>query len=118
MANTNGRPPDFRSEHALALTGGHVATWRRLHNLTQDLVAQRAGVSRGSVARLESGHPGVSLDVFIRVLAVVKSLDSMLDGIDPFNTEFGRMRADLSLRERVTRPARHAKGLPVGDDPR
>lgn len=104
MPNASSRPPDFKAEHALGQTGKHISTWRRLHSLTQEQVAQRAGVSRGAVVRLENGHPGVSLDVFVRVLAVFKSLDSMLDGIDPFNTEFGRLRADLALRERVAKP--------------
>jgi len=110
MPNTKKRPPDFVSERALTLAGEHIATWRRLHDLTQEQVAQRAGVSRGSVVRLESGHPGVSLDVFVRVLAVMKSLDSMLDGIDPFKTEFGRMRADMTLRERVVKTTKRNSG--------
>ena len=108
MANTKNRPPDFKSEQALGIVGNHIATWRRLHDLTQDKVAQRAGVSRGAVVRLENGHPGVSLDVFVRVLSVMKSLDSMLEGVDPFNTEFGRLRADMSLRERVIRPTKRS----------
>ena len=46
--------------------GSDVATWRRLRRLTAAQVADRAGVSRHTVMRLENGD-GASLENVLRV---------------------------------------------------
>ena len=51
--------------------GGQLADIRLSQNRTQSQVAEEAGVSRATLARLEQGH-GVSLDSFIRVMMALK----------------------------------------------
>lgn len=80
---------------------GHLKTWRKLRGLTQAQVAERAGVARMTVHRLEAGDPGVSLETFLRVLRAVGVLDQVVGSLDPYDSDVGRLRADERLPERV-----------------
>jgi transcriptional regulator with XRE-family HTH domain len=62
--------PHRTIEQIEALIGEKLRTYRLERNLTQDIVASKAGISRGSLVRLESGQNS-SLTTFI---AVVKAL--------------------------------------------
>jgi transcriptional regulator with XRE-family HTH domain len=100
---TTRRPPDFFAEQAANLLGEHLQAWRRLQGLTQEQVAERAGVSRGAVVRLEQGKPGVALDVLLRVAGAMHITDFLVDALDPYKTDLGRARADEALPKRVRR---------------
>lgn len=91
-------PPPVR--RALTNIGGQLATWRRLRGLTAEQVADRAGVSRGTVVRLESGR-GASLENALRVARAVGVLDLLAAAADPYETDLGRARADERLPRRV-----------------
>jgi len=41
---------------------------RKIHNLSQDALAQKMGSSQSRVAKIESGDPSVSLDLIFRAL--------------------------------------------------
>ena len=97
------RSVDYATEDALRLTGERVAVWRRLLGLTQSQVAQRAGVSRGAVVRVEAGHPGASIDTFFRILGALHITDQVTDALDPLRTAVGMARADEILPKRVRR---------------
>ena len=45
-----------------------VKEQRKLHNLSQDALAQKMGSSQSRVAKIESGDPSVSLDLIFRAL--------------------------------------------------
>jgi transcriptional regulator with XRE-family HTH domain len=80
---------------------------RLSRNMTQRQLAEQAGVSLRTIGRLEKGE-GVSLDVFIRVLAALKiqqSLESLLP--DPSVRPIERVRGGASERKRA-RPRRAA----------
>lgn len=77
------------------------AAWRRLNGLTAEQVAERAGVSRGTLRRLERGEPTVGLDVFLNVARVLGPLDDFVSSLDPYETDLGRARADQALPKRV-----------------
>ena len=72
---------------------------RRLQRITAADLAQRAGVSRDSVSRLERGDPGVSLGVLLKVCAALGL--PPLDIADPLATDAGRAAALAALRRRV-----------------
>ena len=57
--------------------GEHLATWRRLRRLTAAQVADRAGLSRHTVMRLENGE-GASLENVLRVARALGVLDSLV----------------------------------------
>lgn len=81
--------------------GTHVTTWRKLLGLTAQQVADRAGISRGTLRRIESGDAGVN---FAAVLSVARSLgvlDDLVSSVDPYASDLGRLRADERLPQRV-----------------
>lgn len=80
--------------------GGDLATWRRLRRLTIAQVADRAGVSRDTVMRLEKGE-GASVEKLLRVARALGVLDSLVAALDPYLTDVGRLRSEESLPERV-----------------
>jgi transcriptional regulator with XRE-family HTH domain len=78
-----------------------VSRWRRLRGLTQAQLADRAGVSRGVVRRLEAGDGGVSVENVLRILRALGIAELMVDALDPLNSDVGRLRARQNLPERV-----------------
>ncbi|MQA11304.1 MAG: helix-turn-helix domain-containing protein [Pseudonocardiaceae bacterium] len=89
---------------ALRQLGEDLATWRRLRHLTVVEVADRAGVSRDTVLRLEKGE-GSTLENVLRVARALGVLDELARALDPYATDVGRLRADETLPARVRRPA-------------
>jgi transcriptional regulator with XRE-family HTH domain len=91
--------------------GEDIAVWRKLRRLTVAQVAERAGVSRGTVQRLESGDGGVSLANVFRIARALGVLDSLAKSLDPYATDVGRLRSEEELPQRV----RHStKGISYG----
>ena len=85
--------------------GGDLATWRRLRRLTIAQVADRAGISRDTVMRLEKGE-GASVENLLRIARALGVLDSLLTALDPYQSDVGRLRSEESLPERVRPIAR------------
>lgn len=97
------RPVSFRTQQAAGLIGEHVTTWRKLRGLTVQQVAERAGTTRQTVARLERGDVSVGLGIFLDVARSLGVLDEVVKAVDPYETPFGRARADQALPRRVRR---------------
>jgi transcriptional regulator with XRE-family HTH domain len=83
--------------------GEQLATWRRLRRLTAAQVADRAGLSRQTVMRLENGD-GASMESLLRVARALGVLDSLVAALDPYATDVGRLRSEEALPERVRPP--------------
>ena len=92
-------PPAVR--RALRQVADDVATWRRLRGLTQAQLADRAGVSRDTLTRLEGGDGGVSTENLLRILRALGVLDSLPKALDPYASDIGRLRSDEQLPRRV-----------------
>ncbi len=86
---------------ALTELTDNIVAWRKLRGLTQAQVADRAGVSRDTVGRLEAGDGGVSTETLLRVLRSLGILDVLPRALDPYETDVGRLRADEHLPARV-----------------
>jgi len=95
-------PPVTR---ALRGIGSDLAVWRKLRGLTQAQLADRAGVARTTVLRLEQGDGAVSLENALRVMRALGVMDIVTDALDPYASDIGRLRADEHLPQRV-RPRR------------
>jgi transcriptional regulator with XRE-family HTH domain len=78
-----------------------LVTWRKLRGLTQAQLADRAGIARDTLSRLENGESGVSLETVLRVLRALGLLDTLADAFDPHRSDIGRMRSDEELPKRV-----------------
>lgn len=90
---------------ALQSVADSVTAWRKLRGLTQAQLADRSGVSRDTIGRLERGDGGVSVEKLLRVLRSLGLLESVPEALDPYRSDVGRLRSDEQLPQRV-RPRR------------
>jgi len=95
------RPTSRRVVDAARDIGEQLVVWRKILGLTASQVADRAGIARGTLARIEHGDPGVSLAGFLSVVQALGQLDRVIDAVDPYETDLGRARADQVLPKRV-----------------
>jgi len=100
---TRAVPPAIR--RGLRLWAENLADWRRLSGLTQAQLADRSGISRSTLIRLEQGDGGVSLENLLRVLRALGIFELLSRALDPYESDIGRLRSDEKLRERI-RPQR------------
>jgi len=97
------RPTPFAVQQAAAQVGENLRAWRILHELTAEQVAERAGVARSTIGRLERGEPTVGFEVVLNVARALGVLDALVAATDPYETPVGRARADGRLPRRVRR---------------
>lgn len=97
------RPTPIRTRRAATDLGEHIRTWRKLLGLTAEQVAERVGVNRGTITRLERGDTAVSIGVFLSVAGALGQLDNVVKSVDPYETPLGRARSDEALPQRVRR---------------
>jgi len=87
-------PPTFpAAARQLVALGERLRAARRRRRLTQAVVAARVGVSKQTLAKLESGNPATSLATALRVLAVL-GLAQDIDRLAA-NDEIGRRLQDI-----------------------
>ena len=94
----------YLTEESVAIIhqiGAGIRTARLRRNLSQQLVAERAGISKATLGRLEKGDPGVSLAVLANVLTGL-DLEQTLAAED----EVGLALESVSRRQRGGRGAR------------
>ena len=89
-------PPVFPKEkEQLSQLGERLKLARLRRKLSSAVVAQRAGISRGSVYKVEAGDPGATLGTYFRVLSVL-GLNPDLDAVAA-DDKLGRKLQDLAL---------------------
>lgn len=95
------------TENILKTLGEQIKLARLRRNLTAELVAERAGVSRSSLWKVESGSPAVAMGIYAAVLHALNNMDKDLLLVAK-DDEMGRKLQDLELitRKRATRRAR------------
>lgn len=97
--STNRAPAPVR--RALRTIGTDVVTWRKLRGLTQAQLADRAGVARNTLNRLERGDGGLSTENLLRILRALGVLEGVQRALDPYESDVGRLRSDQRLPDRV-----------------
>ena len=95
------RPTTAKTKLAAKQIGENIATWRKLYGLTSQQLADKAAVSRATISRLENGDPTVSFETFLNACRALSSLDAVVEATDPYETDYGRIRADQTLPQRV-----------------
>ena len=95
------RPVSHKVVTANKEIGEQLRTWRKLLRLTLVQVADRAGISRSTLQRIEKGDGGVSFQAVLSTARALGILDVIVNATDPYETEFGRARADQALPERI-----------------
>lgn len=81
------------SREAVVLLGGLIRRSRIERKLTIEELAERAGVSRGLVRRIESGDPGCSIGAVFEAAAIV--------GVKLFDADQPALSAHVSETSRM-----------------
>ncbi len=87
-----------RAAHSL---GEYLAGWRKILGLTAEQVADRAGISRTTLRKIEHGDAGVRFGAVLSVARSLGVLDRIIESADPLASDLGRARASLLNRRRV-----------------
>lgn len=95
-----------QEQRILSGLGERLRLARKRRKLSISVVAQRAGISRMTLYKVEAGDAGVTLGSYVRVLAVL-GLESDLSTLAA-DDKVGRKLQDLVL-EQVSRRPRGAK---------
>ena len=91
------KPPVIfpQEQRLLSSLGERFKLARLRRKLSNAAVAQRAGISRSSVYKVEAGDPGATLGTYLRVLAVL-GLEGDFNGLAA-DDKVGRKLQDLAL---------------------
>lgn len=91
----------YKIDAQLSTFGEHVHGWRMVLGLTAQQVAERAGITRDTLRKIETGDPGVRFGSVMQVLRALGALDQTIDAIDPLSTDIGRLRAGNLTKKRA-----------------
>ena len=93
-----------KTEEILKIMGEQIKLARLRRDLTSELVAERAGISRYSLWKVESGNPAVAMGIYAAVLHALNGMDKDLLLIAK-DDELGRHLQDMDLitRKRASR---------------
>lgn len=100
-----------QEQRLLSELGERLRLARKRRKLSNAVVAQRAGVSRTTVYKVEAGDPGATLGAYIRVLAVL-GLEGDLNLLAA-DDRIGRKLQDLALEPSPDARRRKARPSPV-----
>lgn len=89
-----------RIDETLRDIGAAVAQRRRLDRLTQQTLADKARVSRSTVARIEAGDPGVRVGLVVAVLNALGLRQSLTDAVSPLHDPRATAEALAQLPQR------------------
>lgn len=92
------------TENILKTMGEQIKLTRLRRDLSAELVAERAGISRASLWKVESGNPAVAIGIYAAVLHALGNMDRDL-ALVAKDDEMGRQMQDLNLmtRKRASR---------------
>ncbi len=116
--NVPRKPPIVfpQEQRLLAGLGERLRLARRRRKLSNAVVAQRAGISRSTLYKVETGDPGVTMGSCLRVLAVL-GLENDLQGLAA-DDKVGRKLQDLELEPSSPRaPRKRLADKPTNQQP-
>ena len=94
MANTYNLMPD--TENLLKTMGEQIKLARLRRNLSVNLVAERADISRATLWKVEQGSPSVAIGIYAAVLHALGGMDKDLLLVAA-DDKLGRTLQDLKL---------------------
>lgn len=84
------------TERILSQMGEQIKNARLRRNIPQELVAERAGISRSTVVAVEKGSPSVAIGCYAAVLHALNKMETDLLLVAK-DDELGRKLQDLEL---------------------
>lgn len=94
---------------ALRKLGQDLNAARRRRRVTIKLMAERAGVSRTTIGKIEKGDPTTSIGGYAAVLFVLGMTERLTDLVDAIYDLTGRQLDEEKLPQRVRMPSRENK---------
>lgn len=94
--------PTLGAKRVIRKFGMHIRLARLRRRLPMDIIATRAFISRGTLARVESGDPAVSFGIYasvIQALGLIRSLDDILID-DPVGADLENDRLPQRIRSK------------------
>ena len=89
----------IKVQRALRKIGVELKNARKRRKIPTALMAERLGISRTTLANLEKGHPGVSIEIFLSALMVLDKLDDLVAMVE--NDPLGVALMDETLPKRI-----------------
>lgn len=111
MAKPPTRPYSRYSQEAVVLLGHLVRQARIERRMTTQELAERAGMSRGLIQRIEKGDPGCGVGAVFETAAIV--------GVRLFDADMPTMTAMIGTHAKILTllpKAAHAKRIEANDD--
>lgn len=96
-------PLPLPAKRALAKLGGDIRDARLRRRITATLMAERAFITRVTLAKVEKGDPGVSLGTYATVLFILGLASRLEELVDVKNDALGLQLEDERLPKRVRR---------------
>jgi transcriptional regulator with XRE-family HTH domain len=91
----------YRIDRQLAEFGQHVRGWRMVLGLTAQQVSERAGITRDTLRKIETGDASVGFGSVAQVLRALGVLDQVVEAVDPLSSDIGRLRAGSLTKRRA-----------------
>lgn len=86
--------------------GAHLKLARLRRKYSAEIVAQRAGITRRTLSKVEQGDPAVALGVYARVMQVLRLEDDL--ALLAKDDELGRKLQDAGISTKLRAPKRVA----------
>ncbi|MDF3054808.1 MAG: family transcriptional regulator [Gammaproteobacteria bacterium] len=95
---------------ALRKLGKNINHARRRRRITIQLMAERAGLSKATISKIEKGDPTTSIGGYSAVLFVLGMTDRLSDLMDATHDLIGIQLEEEKLPQRVRFPGRKKNG--------
>lgn len=89
------------AERAVRKLGSDIRDARRRRRISTTIMAERAGISRPTLRKVEEGDPAVSLGIYANVLYVLGLEEGLVRLADAANDQLGMELQDDELPERI-----------------
>lgn len=97
--------------------GHDISHARRIRQISAADFAERVGISRATLFRLEKGDPGVSLHTLAMALHALGRLEGLATLANAATDDIGLMQSRRKAPRRIARPGRHRPPVASGNDP-
>lgn len=109
MTTQTNQPLSHYTNEALRLLGQHIKSTRIQHHITMQNLAERAGISRGLLRRIERGDPNCSIGSVFEVACLL--------GIKLFDADLATLQTyNQTPQEKLTLLPNHVRNDPVEVD--